>query len=283
MEDRMTFTHGMRFCLLVVLVLLTSLATAAAQNCSPSDPCVALGSDYFQTVPGNGQSGTYFNFGGIDGLGLVDFMGVQIGPGSTDTIVERLSNSPPIQMNDTPIGIQLEALSLESIAPVDIGGYLYNMFIGLNPADQSTGTITIMGTLQNGVWGGTFTSSFNLYFEASFQPTNGGPPVNPIPGEATLGNTGAQWSSKPTSGDLLVPGPLGDQAANCHTGTGPYGCLNPSGSDNGYVDFFPGEVTECESYGCHVVVPASTPEPSTLLLLGPAAVGIFWRLRSRPV
>jgi len=274
----MTFTHGIRFCLLVVLVLLASLATAAAQNCSSQGPyCVAQGTDYFQTIPGNGQSGTFFNFGGYDGIGLVDFMGVPIGPGNTDTEVERLGNA---QINGGPVEIQLETLSLESTAPVDIGGYLYNMFIGLNPADQSTGTITIMGT----TYGGTFTSTLNVYFEASFVPTNGGPPVNPFTNEVTLTNPGATWSSQISSADLLVPGALGNQAANCHTGTGPYGCLNPNGQDQGYVDFFPGEFSECTgSGGCHEVEPASVPEPSTLLLLGPAVVGIFWKLRSRQV
>jgi hypothetical protein len=261
----------MRFCLLVVLVLLASLATAAAQD------YVALGTDYFQTIPGSGQSGTYFNFGGMDGLGFVDFLGVPMGPGNTDTEVERMGNA---QINGGPVEIQLEALSLESTAPVDIGGYLYNMFIGLNPADQSLGQITIMGT----TYGGTFTSTLNVYFEASFAPINGGPPVNPFTNEVTLTNTGANWSSTPTSADLLVVGQLGDQHANCHTGTGPYGCLNPSGYDNGYVDFFPGEFSECTgTNGCHEVVPATIPEPSTLLLLGPAVVGIFWKLRSRRV
>jgi len=65
-------THATRFCLLVLLVLLASFATAAAQE------TVALGSDYFQTVAGNGDSsGTWFNFG--SGIGVVDFQGVPRG------------------------------------------------------------------------------------------------------------------------------------------------------------------------------------------------------------
>src|SRR5438876_12000125 len=48
-----------------------------------TSPTVALGTDYFQTQPG-----TFFNFG--PGIGIVNFVGLPIGPLSTDTSVTRL-------------------------------------------------------------------------------------------------------------------------------------------------------------------------------------------------
>jgi hypothetical protein len=116
-------TRATRFCLLVLLVLLASLATAAAQG------TVALGSDYFATVPGNADmSGTWFNFGA--GIGVVDFVGVPIGPLNTDTIVQRQADAT---LNMGSIPIQLVALSMASEAPVLVGGNLYNVTVGLNP------------------------------------------------------------------------------------------------------------------------------------------------------
>ncbi len=104
-----------RFCLLVLLVLLGSFTTAVAQS-----ETVALGSDYFQTVPGmgNGSSGTDFNFG--NGIGVVDFMGVPMGGslGNTDTIVQRQADAT---INGPGIPIQLVALSLQSTGAVNVG------------------------------------------------------------------------------------------------------------------------------------------------------------------
>ncbi len=73
---------------------------------------VALGSDYFQT-----QAGTSFDFGGP--IGVVNFMGSPIGPGLTDTIVQRLND---VVINGASGTIQITALSLVSTAPVNIGG-----------------------------------------------------------------------------------------------------------------------------------------------------------------
>lgn len=262
-------TRATRFCLFVLLVLMASFATAAAQG------TVALGSDYFQTVAGNGDSsGTWFNFG--SGIGVVDFQGVPIGNfnglnvGNTDTIVQRQADAT-LNMGSVPI--QLVALSLGSAAPVLVGGNLYNVSLTLNNAIASTGTISIFG---NTTTGGTFTSSLNVFFDAFFKPVAGGSPFQ-VQAETTLTNTGAVWSPTPENGTLLVKGPLGDQQADCHSNPD---CL-PEGS--GLVDFFlQGSLMECnDPDGCHVVKPVS--EPAALLLVVPALIGVFWKLRSRLV
>ena len=62
--------------------------------------------------------------------------------------------------------------------------------------------------------------------------------------------------------------------ANCHTNPD---CLVPGSSE---VDFFlQGSLMECDfPDGCHVVKPVS--EPAALLLIMPALIGMFWKLRS---
>jgi hypothetical protein len=84
-----------------------------------TSPTVALGSDYFQS-----QAGTQFNFGGP--IGLVNFMGLPIGPGNTDTLVQRQADAT---INGSAIPLQMTALSLESLAPVNVGGSFFDAFV----------------------------------------------------------------------------------------------------------------------------------------------------------
>lgn len=151
-------------------------------------------------------------------------------------------------------------------------GNLYNVSLTLDSKQlaNDTGSIKIMG---NTTTGGTFTSSLNVFFDAFFKPTGGGSPFD-IKSEVTLTNTGAAWSPTPEAGTLLVKGPLGSQQADCHTNPD---CLVPGSSE---VDFFlQGSLMECnDPDGCHVVKPVS--EPAALLLVVPALIGMFWKLRS---
>ena len=92
----------MKICKLLAassLVMLLWSPIAHADN-------VALGSDYFQTNPG-----TFFNFGPT--IGIVNFIGSPIGPGMTDTIVQRLND---VVINGGSGTIQITALSLVSTA-----------------------------------------------------------------------------------------------------------------------------------------------------------------------
>jgi hypothetical protein len=230
-------------------------------------PTVALGTDYFQTQPG-----TFFIFsGGSFGTGKqVNFVGLPVGPFSTDTIIQRQADAT---INGSAIPIQIVALSLRSTQPVIFNGVLYNVFVTLDPAHlaQDTGTLTVHGTLA----GGTFDSTLNVFFLAKFVPIGGGQGVTVSDG-LTLSQTGGPWGPTPPPGSVIVRGPddgsTADLAANLHTGL-----------DSQEVDFF-GSATERHENGAkHIVRSAVTPEPSSLLLIGPALAAVFlrWKLRHR--
>ena len=254
-------TRLAKWSLLVGLAVMVLGASASAQSgCANGAPCVALGTDYLQTQPGSN-----FNFG--PGIGVVNFMGLPIGPGNTDTTVQRQSDA---DINGGSIPIQITALSMESTAPVNVGGSFFDVFVTLDPKNlgNDRGSMSIMGSLA----GGTFTSSFNVFFEANFVPVGGGSGT-PIFNNILLSNGGSAWSPTPPPSAVIVKGPFRDQSANTHAGL-------PAN----FVDFFPCSVAPCteDSSGAahHVVQPATTPEPSTFLLLGPAGIGLLWKLRA---
>jgi hypothetical protein len=230
---------------------------------------IIKGTDFLHT-PGNG--GTSFDFG--TGIDVVTFKGLTIETGNTDTKITRLqdaifddNNDGILERTSATINIQLTALSLESIAPVNVGGNLYDVFVGLTANNPSTGTMTIShntvdlvgggkGFDNSGTWQGTFTSLFDVNFDAAFIPQSVGSQFT-LSNSISLINQGANWTHNPNG--VLVRGQIGDDSVNCHNTTGP-------GCDPG--DFFPGPAQHAkgspgfpDGHGTEV----ATPEPLTIL------------------
>jgi hypothetical protein len=232
---------------------------------------VALGWDYLQTVPV-----TSFDFTALSGgaVGVVDFMGIPVGPGNTDTIIQRLADatinagSAPTGLTATQIALlpnaiplQITELSMESTAPVDIAGNFFDVFVTLDPANlaNDTGMMSIYG----GTTGGTFESYLNVYFEAQFHD-----PSNPaldfdvtptLPFVLTPIGT-ATWASTPPSS--CIPTTEGDPADILHHSVcSATGLVPPQ-------DFY---------------LTGTTPEPASIWLMaaGLLGIGTFMRRRRR--
>ncbi len=223
---------------------IVAFAGAAAANANSAE-VVVLGTDYFQTT-----SGTYFTFDGYN----VPLIGDPIGPGYTDTIVQRTQD---IMIGGSPGSIQLTALSLESAGPIPgLGAPIY-VTLDPNNLANDTGTLTISGNAT----GGTFSSTLDVYFDICTAPGSGGvgcaAGATPIgDGNVVLTSPDTAWSPTSPSSAVIVTGPLGDQDANEHTGLGA-----------GQVDFFPDLTTHSGPGAVHIVMTADVPETTTWLML----------------
>lgn len=220
-------------CAFVLTIALGAGHTAMADPILP-------GFDLLTTQPGT--------FADIPGIGMVLFMGgPPVIPGTNvDTIVERLQGIDPFPVGGTGmISIVLRELSLQSVAPVNVGGTLFNVFATELP-DQALGSMTIVHSI---VDGGTFTSTLPINALLTFEPVGGGMSFS-IPFAARLTST-CLWSHTPPP-DYPMPPQF------------------PAGG------FFPvGPCVETSDTGNEVhVVDTAVPEPTTLLLLGSGLAGI---------
>ncbi|UCE37110.1 MAG: hypothetical protein JSW00_16735 [Thermoplasmata archaeon] len=233
---------------MLVTMGLSMVIPAGAQN-------VPAGFDYFTTV-----TPTYQDFGGTpipadffgpgsDPFdGIVYYQGVSIGPGDTDTIVERKSDAdlpPPFPSSET-VPIELVALSLKSEAPITItynglNPELWDIDVAVSAATPSEGTMTITRTDTNG---GTLDSTLNVYPAFTFTRISDGavlyldtgeiPILPPIPFTAS----GVPWVD--TSPDPYIIGSPG---------------FYPSCDENGKV------LTIAQSdYAAHGILPAQYEE-----------------------
>ncbi len=216
------------------------------------------GFDLFAT-----SEGTVVDLGGF---GLVEMEGVPIGPGNTDTIVERLDGIDPFNVGDTAIiQIELVALSLRSVAPVNIGSDLFDIFVvELPPLAIPIGTMTVRHDVADG---GTFDASLPVNALLTFTQV-GNPLMTFNQGffDVFLTLDGA-WSHTASSSDVHnALFPAGDFFAAVLPGTG--------GT--------PTIIDERALLNLHRVTPAvAVPEPATLTLFAFGLAGLGFAMRRR--
>ena len=145
--------------------------------------------------------------------GTVPLQGVPLNPSNsnTDTIVERQADANlPLPSSDT-VPIEMVALSLTGIQPIQVQfgdgtTEQFDIFVGLNPNQPSTGQMTITRNLPEG---GTFVSQIGVHPRISFIHVDGGPElVLPVPGPLNLENiTPHPWCFDAVTGAVPEAGP----------------------------------------------------------------------------
>ena len=230
---------------------------------------IGFGSDYLHT-PGGGPS--FFDFGGP--IGAVDFQGLPLDPatlGNTDTIVRR-QDGCVFFFGSCDIEIEMVALSLVSVAPVNVGGTFFDVFVDLDPGGLSLGEMTIHhDNPDNGTPApeGTFSSDLLVFFRASFTEVggSGGNDFQVLDALSLQGQ--GLWSHEPEPGALLVTAPPAtDGEANHH----------PLLILQGLEDFHLVESPAVHTGAGHrhtVVAASQVPEPASLALLCLALCGLL--------
>jgi hypothetical protein len=191
----------------------------------------------------------------IAGLGDVTEHGVPIGPGNTDTIVQRFNGLADGQSG--VINAQIVALSVAgTILDGPFAGL--NFSVALDPSHASLGQLDVMNP--TGPGGGTFTSFFDVFTDITLS-TPGGQVVAVVPHEDLIQSSTTPWQETPAPGypnDTRYPagGFYITPAGITHTGPHPH--VDPAGP--------------------------ATPEPATLApacLAGLAGAAYAWRKRRR--
>jgi len=148
---------------------------------------ILLGSDYFMTI----QPTTFIPAGALN-----PFAGLPVGPGLTDTTVQRQANcSLTLLGSGTNCTIPVEMVALSLVSAVNS-----SFQIRESPTLASAGSMTI--TSNGSGTGGTFTSFFDVFFEIS---TNGGATWAPQ-GDLIVNFTNSAWTTIPNPNVLVVPG-----------------------------------------------------------------------------
>lgn len=164
---------------------------------------IGPGFDFLQTLS---SSPAVLDLSTIDpGVGNVSFKGLPIGPGMTDTIIQRYTGLP--SGGTGIIDAEVKALSLVTVSPVtmkyptDLNPVSYNLYLRLNPlapVGGNAGTVDVTEHHDTSLTdAGKFDSQFNLDVNLTFENAVTGvfqPPLNHID---SLQSSGATFAHVP--------------------------------------------------------------------------------------
>lgn len=183
--------------LLINLGLVVAVALLAMPGISQADYVVAPGFDLFKTDT------AYLNLGSgpipFEGvpLGTHDFGGLvgSAGTGDTDTIIQRIGEASVAGSGlSDEISIEIVALQLVSVVPIDVGEGSDYHYATLQTATASTGTVDITFDSEAG---GFFDSIFTVYFDLRIGALDG--PIL-FSGSKTFTSSGNPWARDPVDG-----------------------------------------------------------------------------------
>jgi hypothetical protein len=232
-----------RFSLLILLCVLA--ITSQTVTRAVEFEGVQKGTDWLVTLPG-----TFVTFMGSP----VAMMGNPAFAGGPDTIVSRLTDLvvADVVNSQATTATVMNLLALKSVAPVNVGGSFFDVYVDLDPGHVTTGSLTLTQTVAGeGIPEGTFTSFFDVFFDLSLTPVGQAKApctvgVNCFPGEVNPLNGSGSWTDDTTNGVFLV-----------------------------------GQVNYAAPTEGHNAMQIPIPEPGTLLLFGAGMLGLLAFVKRR--
>src|SRR5580704_973754 len=142
------------------LVLLCALAIASQTVARAVEfEGVKAGTDWLVTLPG-----TFVTFMGNP----VAMTGNPAFAGGPDTIVSRLTDLvvADVVNSQATTATVMNLLALKSVAPVNVGGSFFDIYVDLDPGNVTNGSLTLTQTVPGeGTPEGTFTSFFDVFYD----------------------------------------------------------------------------------------------------------------------
>jgi len=190
--------------------LICFVAIAVWSGIANAQNAVYIGSDEFTT-----GTGTFVTFPFPTGLVTVQLKGKPLkGTKTDDTRVERTQiarfKTTGTDAGTATISILLTALSLTGNVTVGTTPSTADIALDPNNLANDTGSMTLTVTPNSNPVSGTFMSTLNVYYEATFLPAACSV-TGPIFGSYTMVQQGGTWSSVPPAGAYLTVA----AAANC--------------------------------------------------------------------
>jgi len=149
----------------------------------------------------------FYNFGGSIGVQNI---------GNTDTIIQRVGS--PVTAPGGTIGLSVDALQLETVTPVSLGGGpVGNYFVTLDTSAPNTGQLTIT-SFPNAGSPGTFSDYFTVNFDIRYGSLTG--PIVAPEQTLTLTASGDWQTTPPPSGAPPIMHQTGGPPNDWHVVTG---------------------------------------------------------------